>query len=138
MAQTVEPMLDVFERTGEATEAVFQMLARAGRVDDLRRLLSSTQHRPGEAPWSLVTDWCMEVEAAAAVGDELAPYAVREPGPAHFEELVSDPDRAFVIEAVHEGHLLHHGEPRAFQAACSVGTLWCQWSSDDSSSAAHR
>ena len=29
-------------------------------------------------------------------------------------------------------------EPRAFQAACSVGTLWCQWSSDDSSSAAHR
>lgn len=29
-------------------------------------------------------------------------------------------------------------EPRACQAACSVGTRWCQWSSDDSSSAAHR
>ncbi len=86
VAEAVEPMLDVFERTGEATEAVFQMLARAGRLDDLRRLLSSTQHRPGEAPWSLVTDWCMEVEAAAAVGDvdlaregleALAPYADR-------------------------------------------------------------
>lgn len=54
-------------------------------------------------------------EVAAAVRDELAPYAVHEPGPARFEALVSDPDRAFVIEAVHEGHLLHHGEPRAFQ-----------------------
>jgi hypothetical protein len=86
VAETVEPMLHVFEHTGEAAEAVFQMLARAGRVDDLRRLLTSSQHRPGAAPWSLVTDWCMEVEAAAAVGDvdlaregleALAPYADR-------------------------------------------------------------
>ena len=58
VADTVEPMLDVYERTGEAAEAVFQMLARAGRLDDLRRLLSSSEHRPGAAPWSLVTDWC--------------------------------------------------------------------------------
>ena len=43
VAETVEPMLDVFERTGEAAEAVFQMLARAGRLDDLRRLLPSTR-----------------------------------------------------------------------------------------------
>ena len=41
---------------------------------------------PGAAPWSLVTDWCMELEAAAAVGDAdlardglaaMAPYADR-------------------------------------------------------------
>jgi hypothetical protein len=25
-----------------------------------------------------------------------------------------DPDLAFVLEAVYEGHLLHHGDPRAF------------------------
>ncbi len=55
------------------------------------------------------------VEVAASVGDELAPYAIRDPGRGRFEELVADPDRAFVIEAVYEGHLLHHGEPRAFR-----------------------
>lgn len=86
VADAVEPMLEAFEHTGEAAEAVFQMLARSGRLDDLRRLLATTQHRPGAAPWSLVTDWCMELEAAAAVGDAdlarqglaaLAPYAER-------------------------------------------------------------
>ena len=54
-------------------------------------------------------------EVAAAVDDELAPYAVRDPGRGRFEDAVADPDRAFVIEAVYEGHLLHHGEPRAFR-----------------------
>ena len=53
-------------------------------------------------------------QVTAAVDVELAAHArpVAEPG--RFERLVADPDRAFVIEAVHEGFLMHHGEPRAF------------------------
>jgi len=50
----------------------------------------------------------------AAVDDELASHALAAPGPGRFEPVVGDDDRAFVIEAVYEGHLLHHGEPRAF------------------------
>jgi hypothetical protein len=29
--------------------------------------------------------------------------------------MVGDPDRAFVLEAVYEGYLMHFGEPRAFR-----------------------
>jgi hypothetical protein len=47
----------------------------------------------------------------AAAGPALAPYALPEPGPARF---AGDPDRAFVLEAVYEGYLMHYGAPRAF------------------------
>ena len=87
VADTVEPMLEAFERGGHVSETVHQMLARAGRHEDLRRLLATTRKRgSGTVLWSLVTDWCMELEAAAAVGDvdlardgleALAPYADR-------------------------------------------------------------
>jgi len=53
-------------------------------------------------------------EVVAAVDPALADYAVADPGPDRFADVVSDPDRLFTIEAVHEGYLLHYGEPRAF------------------------
>jgi hypothetical protein len=53
-------------------------------------------------------------EVAAAVDPALAEHAVADPGPDRFAGVVSDPDRLFTLEAVHEGYLLHYGEPRAF------------------------
>ena len=38
------------------------------------------------------------------------------PGPERFEAVELDPERRFVLEAVYEGHLLHHGSPRLFAA----------------------
>ena len=53
-------------------------------------------------------------EVAAAVDPALAAHVVADPGPDRFAGVVSDPDRLFTLEAVHEGYLLHYGEPRAF------------------------
>jgi hypothetical protein len=53
-------------------------------------------------------------DVAAAADPALAAYAVADPGPDRFAAVVTDPDRLFTIEAVHEGYLLHYGEPRAF------------------------
>lgn len=50
----------------------------------------------------------------AAVDPALAAHAVADPGAERFAAVVADPDRLFTIEAVHEGYLLHYGEPRAF------------------------
>lgn len=52
-------------------------------------------------------------EVARAADPALAPYRVPTPGSGRFEAGL-DPDRAFVLEAVYEGYLLHYGEPRAF------------------------
>ena len=49
-----------------------------------------------------------------AAGPALAPYAASDPPPPRFDGL-TDPTRAFVIEAVHEGYLLHYGASRAFE-----------------------
>ncbi|HEX2072087.1 MAG TPA: hypothetical protein VHF90_10620 [Thermoleophilaceae bacterium] len=54
-------------------------------------------------------------EVVAAVDSALATHAVADPGPDRFADVVADPDRLFTLEAVHEGYLLHYGEPRAFQ-----------------------
>jgi hypothetical protein len=51
-------------------------------------------------------------ELVAAADPALAPYVRADPGPGRFEAL-PDP-RGFVYEAVYEGYLMHHGEPRAF------------------------
>jgi hypothetical protein len=48
-------------------------------------------------------------ELSRALDPSLQRYAVAEPPPGRF-----DGDYAFVLEAVHEGFLLHYGEPRAF------------------------
>jgi hypothetical protein len=48
-------------------------------------------------------------ELATAVDPLLRPYAVPDPPPGRF-----DGERAFTLEAVYEGYLLHYGEPRAF------------------------
>ena len=48
-------------------------------------------------------------EVAAAVEPSLRPYSVAELPPARFEG-----PRAFALEAVYEGFLLHYGTPRAF------------------------
>jgi len=59
------------------------------------------------------------MSALAAVVDAVAPvlreHAVADPGPGRFVPLVADADRAFVLEAVYEGYLMHYGEPRAFR-----------------------
>jgi len=49
-----------------------------------------------------------------AVDPALAEHAVADPGPDRFADAIADRDRRFTIEAVHEGYLLHYGEPRAF------------------------
>jgi hypothetical protein len=54
-------------------------------------------------------------DVVAAADPALAPYAVEAPGAGRFEAVVEDPDRAFVLEAVYEGYLLHYGSPRAFR-----------------------
>ena len=51
-------------------------------------------------------------EVAASAGPALAPYAVSDPGPPRFEQELGE--RAFVLEAVYEGYLLHYGTPRLF------------------------
>jgi hypothetical protein len=51
-------------------------------------------------------------DIASAADPALAPYAVKEPGPARFGDLPGT--RGFVLEAVYEGYLMHYGEPRAF------------------------
>lgn len=48
-------------------------------------------------------------EVVAAIEPPLRPYAVADPPPGRFAG-----ERAFVLEAVYEGFLLHYGEPRAF------------------------
>jgi hypothetical protein len=49
-------------------------------------------------------------DVAAEVEPTLRPYRVADLPPARF-----DGPRAFALEAVYEGFLLHYGEPRAFQ-----------------------
>ena len=50
-----------------------------------------------------------------AADRELAPFAVATPPPGEWEaRLEHDPARAFVMEAVYEGFLMHYREPRAF------------------------
>ena len=59
------------------------------------------------------------MSALAQIGSEvdplLAPHAVEDPGPGRFEERLGHvPERAFVVEAIYEGYLMHYREPRAF------------------------
>ena len=51
-------------------------------------------------------------ELVSAAGPALARHAVSDPGPGRF--ALADPVRAFVLEAVYEGYLMHYGTPRAF------------------------
>ena len=55
-------------------------------------------------------------EVAAAADPALREYAASEPGPDRFDGSNGlGPDRAFVLEAVYEGYLLHYETPRAFK-----------------------
>jgi hypothetical protein len=54
-------------------------------------------------------------EIPRAADESLRPFAVTEPGAGAFEGRVPDPTRAFVLEAVREGYLMHYDEPRAFE-----------------------
>lgn len=49
---------------------------------------------------------------AASAGPMLAQHAVADPGPGRFE--AAEPGIGFVLEAVHEGYLMHYGTPRGF------------------------
>jgi hypothetical protein len=51
-------------------------------------------------------------ELIEAADPAFSPYAVADPGPGRFGD--SDDIRAFVLEAVYEGYLMHYGKPRAF------------------------
>jgi hypothetical protein len=53
-------------------------------------------------------------EVVANAGPALAGHAVPDPGPGRFEDLDATPERRFVLEAVHEGYLMHYGDPRGF------------------------
>jgi hypothetical protein len=53
-------------------------------------------------------------ELAGAVDPRLAPYAVAGPPRGEWEARLPDPARAFVMEAVYEGFLMHYREPRVF------------------------
>ena len=48
-----------------------------------------------------------------AAGPDLAQHANPQPGPERFASM-GDQSRAYVLEAVYEGYLLHYGKPRAF------------------------
>lgn len=53
-------------------------------------------------------------DMVAASDPALAAHRAPHPGPGRFDSAVSDGDRAFVLEAIFEGYLLHYEEPRAF------------------------
>jgi hypothetical protein len=53
-------------------------------------------------------------DIVACADPELQPFALADPPPGEVAGSVPDPDRAWVLEAVHEGELLHYAEPRAF------------------------
>jgi hypothetical protein len=55
-------------------------------------------------------------DVVAAVDPLLAPHTVEEPPRGRWEERIGG-DRAFTMEAVYEGFLLHYREPRAFDRA---------------------
>jgi hypothetical protein len=50
----------------------------------------------------------------AAAEPALAAYAVADAGRRRHEEVLDDPERSFVIEAVREGYLMHYGQARAY------------------------
>ena len=54
-------------------------------------------------------------EVVAAADSRLRPYAREAPVEGDLDLEVPDPDRAFTLEAVREGYLLHYGDPRAFE-----------------------
>jgi hypothetical protein len=54
-------------------------------------------------------------EVTAAADPALGKYVLPAPGPDRFDGSNGlGPDRAFVLEAVYEGYLLHYGSSRAF------------------------
>ena len=53
---------------------------------------------------------------AATADPALAPYAVPDPGAGELEAIAGEEERAFVLEAIREGYLLHYHAPRAFAA----------------------
>ena len=53
-------------------------------------------------------------EVVAASDPCLARYRSPDPGPGRFDPLVADHHRAFVLEAILEGYLLHYEQPRTF------------------------
>ncbi len=55
-------------------------------------------------------------QIAAAADPALAEHATNALAPERFAGVELDPTRRFVLEAVYEGHLLHHGTPRLFAA----------------------
>jgi hypothetical protein len=58
----------------------------------------------------------MLAEVAAAADPALREYAVPDPGPDRFDGSNGlGRDRAFVLEAIYEGYLLHYETPRAFR-----------------------
>jgi hypothetical protein len=55
-------------------------------------------------------------DVARAVDPTVGAHAVEAAPAGELERIVGPGDRAFVVEAIREGYLLHYGEPRAFRA----------------------
>jgi hypothetical protein len=55
-------------------------------------------------------------DVVAAIDPLLAPHTVEQPAPGRWEARLEG-DRAFTMEAVYEGLLLHYREPNAFDGA---------------------
>jgi hypothetical protein len=53
-------------------------------------------------------------EVVRAADPSLRRHAVPDPPPGRFEDGPPEGTRGLVLEAVHEGYLMHYGEPRAF------------------------
>ena len=52
----------------------------------------------------------------AATHETIRPFATEAPEPGQWESRLEGSDRAFTMEAVYEGFLMHYAEPRAFSA----------------------
>jgi hypothetical protein len=52
----------------------------------------------------------------AATHPTIRPFATGTPEPGEWEARLGAQDRAFTMEAVYEGFLMHYGRPRAFSA----------------------
>ena len=55
-------------------------------------------------------------EIVAAADPALTPYGNPDASAARFPGLFAAGTRGFVLEAVHEGYLMHYGSPRLFRA----------------------
>ena len=71
LPEAVDMFAETHELNSEGGVVVHELLARTGRVEELRQALADFPVPDEEEEyWSTVADWCSEAEAAAVAGDE--------------------------------------------------------------------